>query len=165
VGFRTDRDEVLEIRFDPVESFVRSFVLERSSWAAVLEICDGTVGTHEFRPKFLGEARFCQDRSNSFADNPVCSLRDAVLLGCVGRCFRLVLDAQLPAQFCHLFAVLRSAVRSNRFDASPVLLEYVPKVRKASRTSFAVFCLRGYRYVMRTTSSINVAKYLASPTG
>src|SRR5271157_1564055 len=109
-----------------MQGFVRRFCFQRAGWTAVFEINDSAC---EFRPKFLGETCFREDRSNSSADDAVGPLCDSILLWSVGR--RLfVLYAEFCAEFCHFLAVFPSTICSNGFDAPPILFEHIAKVEE-----------------------------------
>src|SRR5437667_507952 len=123
----TNSNEVRDVRLLAIQGLVGCHSLESRCWAAILEMRNGA---SEFGPKLLWEARFSKNCSNPFADRPVCSFGNAVLLWCVWGRF-LVMDSSLPAQFGHLLSIFPATVRSDRFDASSVLFKDIAELEKA----------------------------------
>src|SRR5271154_1583297 len=102
------------VQFSAVQSFVEDLLLERDCWTSIFDVSDSA---GEFSSKFLWETCFGKDCADSFADCPVRSFRNIVLLWCIWRCF-FVVYSKLLTEFRHLLSIFSSTVRSNGLDST-----------------------------------------------
>jgi len=132
-----DCNKVRNVGVFAVERLVGCLVLEHPCGAAILDMGDRAC---RLAPEFFRETCVGKDRANSFANHPVCRFCNAVLFGCIGRCF-FVVNPCFPTEFRHLFPVLATAVCSDRLDASAILLENIAEFEEAFSDSLGCLCL------------------------